>query len=187
MLFGQLSNRESLRDLITVVQAHRSKAYHLGLGKAVNISTLACARRLRANAAFEVNTNGEIYAFDSSTISLCLSVVWWATYKRQYISKYIFSGRPVDYTGLYQLLINKKNEIEAYELSLINQGGELTPERLNGFVDNILLSKDKIRDTSDGLNIDTVFPKVSEQEIINTSNADKYPVWIISRPIKGKK
>jgi site-specific recombinase XerD len=40
-----------------------------------------------------------------------------------------------NYTGLYQLLINKKNEIEAYELSLINQGGELTPERLNGFVD----------------------------------------------------
>jgi site-specific recombinase XerD len=40
-----------------------------------------------------------------------------------------------NYTGLYQLLNNKKNEIEAYELSLINQGGELTPERLNGFVD----------------------------------------------------
>jgi site-specific recombinase XerD len=40
-----------------------------------------------------------------------------------------------NYTGLYQLLINKKNEIEAYELSLINQGGELTPDLLSMFVD----------------------------------------------------
>jgi hypothetical protein len=102
MLFGQLSNRESLRDLITVLEAHRSKAYHLGLGRVVNLSTLARAnafrdyrifeefamymiaraRQLRANAAFEVNTNGEVYAFDSSTISLCLSVFWWATYRQ---------------------------------------------------------------------------------------------------------
>jgi site-specific recombinase XerD len=40
-----------------------------------------------------------------------------------------------NYTGLYQLLNNKKNEIEAYELSLINQGGDLTPELLSVFVD----------------------------------------------------
>jgi site-specific recombinase XerD len=40
-----------------------------------------------------------------------------------------------NYTGLYQLLVNKKNEIEAYELSLINQGVELTPDLLNIFVD----------------------------------------------------
>jgi site-specific recombinase XerD len=39
-----------------------------------------------------------------------------------------------NYTGLYQHLTNKKNEIEAYELSLINQGGELSPELLNRFV-----------------------------------------------------
>jgi hypothetical protein len=102
MLFVQLSNCESLRDLVTVVEAHRSKAYHLGLGRAVNLSTLAranaCrdyrifeefamymiarARQLRINAAFEVNTEGEVYAFDSSTISLCLSVFWWATYRQ---------------------------------------------------------------------------------------------------------
>jgi len=102
MLFGQLSNRESLRDLTTIIEAHKSKAYHLGFGKAVNVSTIArananrnykifeefamymidYARRIRANADFEVNTDGNVYAFDSSTISLCLSVFWWATYKR---------------------------------------------------------------------------------------------------------
>jgi len=40
------------------------------------------ARRLRANVEFEIKTQGNIYAFDSSIISLCLSVFWWATYKR---------------------------------------------------------------------------------------------------------
>ena len=33
MMFGQLSNRESLRDLIVAFEAHRSKQYHLGLGR----------------------------------------------------------------------------------------------------------------------------------------------------------
>lgn len=45
------------------------------------------------------------------------------------------SRKHPNYTGLYQLLVNKKNEIEAYELSLINQGVELTPDLLNIFVD----------------------------------------------------
>jgi hypothetical protein len=39
-----------------------------------------------------------------------------------------------NYTALYQLLTNKKNEIEAYELSLINQRGELTPDLLSVLV-----------------------------------------------------
>jgi site-specific recombinase XerD len=43
------------------------------------------------------------------------------------------SRKHPNYTGLYQMLNNKKNEIEAYELSLINQGGELTPDLLNVF------------------------------------------------------
>ena len=41
------------------------------------------------------------------------------------------SRKHPNYTGLYQLLNNKKNEIEA---CLINQGGELTPDLLNVFV-----------------------------------------------------
>ena len=33
LMFGQLSNRESLRDLILALEAHQGKSYHLGLGK----------------------------------------------------------------------------------------------------------------------------------------------------------
>ena len=35
MMFGQLSNRESLRDLIVAMEAHAGKLYHLGIGKSV--------------------------------------------------------------------------------------------------------------------------------------------------------
>ena len=47
MMFGQLSNQESLRDLIVDLDAHRSKCYHLGMGKNVSKSSLACANQDR--------------------------------------------------------------------------------------------------------------------------------------------
>jgi len=100
MLFGQLTNRDSLRDLIVALDAHSSKSYHLGFGISVTRSNLAkanetrnskifeafayhliaIARRKRANNDFEIK--GKIYAFDSSTIDLCLSVFWWATFRK---------------------------------------------------------------------------------------------------------
>jgi len=103
MIFGQLSGRESLRDLIVVLTAHKSKSYHLGFGGWVHLPTLAkanarrnykiyeqfasymigYARRVCANDNFEVEVDGDIYAFDSSTIDLCLSVFWWATFRRR--------------------------------------------------------------------------------------------------------
>ncbi|MGZ3823243.1 MAG: IS4 family transposase [Mucilaginibacter sp.] len=100
MLFGQLTNRDSLRDLIITLEAHSKKSYHLGLGKSVTRSNLAkanenrnskifeefayhligIARQKRANEDFEIK--GKIYAFDSSTIDLCLSVFWWAKFRK---------------------------------------------------------------------------------------------------------
>lgn len=100
MIFGQLTNRDSLRDLIVAIDAHSRKTYHLGFGKSVTRSTLAkanenrsskifeeyayhliaVARRKRANDNFEIK--GKIYAFDSSTIDLCLSVFWWAKFRK---------------------------------------------------------------------------------------------------------
>ena len=100
MIFGQLTNRESLRDLIVAVEAHSGKTYHLGFGKSVTRSNLAKAnekrnskifeefayhlidvsRNKRANDNFEIK--GKVYAFDSSTIDLCLSVFWWAKFRK---------------------------------------------------------------------------------------------------------
>ena len=99
MMFGQLTNRESLRDLIVAIDAHSSKCYHLGFGKNVTRSNLSkanenrdyrifeefayclidIARKKRANNDFEIQ--GKVYAFDSTTIDLCLSVFWWAKFR----------------------------------------------------------------------------------------------------------
>lgn len=100
MVFGQLTSRESLRDLIVVIEAHSQKSYHLGFGRSVTRSNLAkanenrdskifeefayhlidLARRKCLNDEFEIK--GKIYAFDSSTIELCLSVFWWAKFRK---------------------------------------------------------------------------------------------------------
>ena len=40
MIFGQLTNRDSLRDLIVIIDAHQNKAYHFGFGKSVTRSNL---------------------------------------------------------------------------------------------------------------------------------------------------
>jgi hypothetical protein len=101
LMFGQLSNRESLRDLIVALDAHHSKCYHLGMGKNVSKSSLARANQDRDYHIFEeyayylVNEarqkrvsnifqlGGNVYAFDSTTINLCLSVFWWAKFRKK--------------------------------------------------------------------------------------------------------
>ena len=100
MIFGQLSARESLRDLIIVIEAHQSKSYHLGFGKNVTRSNLSKANENRNYKIFEEFANhliliaqdkkskddfeikGNIYAFDSSTIDLCLSVFCWLIFEK---------------------------------------------------------------------------------------------------------
>ena len=101
MMFGQLSNRESLRDLTTAVVAHKRKSYHLGFGKNVSNTNLAYANGTRSYHIFEdyayylvaqarkkratdiFQLGGNVYAFDSTTIDLCLSVFWWAKFRRR--------------------------------------------------------------------------------------------------------
>ena len=100
LMFGQLSNRESLRDLIIAIEAHYQKCYHLGLGKHVTRSNLAKANTNRDYRIFEeyayylvsearrkrvtdiFKLDGNVYAFDSTTISLCLDVFWWAKFRK---------------------------------------------------------------------------------------------------------
>ena len=101
LMFGQLSNRESLRDLIVALDAHRAKCYHLGMGKNVSKSSLARANQNRDYHIFEefayylVNEarqkrvsdifelGGNVYAFDSTTVDLCLAVFWWARFRKK--------------------------------------------------------------------------------------------------------
>lgn len=100
LIFGQLCSRESLRDLTIIIKAHQSKMYHLGFGKNVSRSNLSKANERRSYEIFEEfayhliavaqtknrNENfeikGKIYAFDATTIDLCLSVFKWANFRK---------------------------------------------------------------------------------------------------------
>ena len=96
LLFGQLSNREGLRDLIVSITPFKSAFHHLGFGKNVSRSNLSKANETREVRIFQEFADkmvslakdrrsgikdfflsNNVYAFDSSTISLCLSVFWW--------------------------------------------------------------------------------------------------------------
>mgnify|MGYP005863393655 CR=1 FL=1 len=102
MVFGQLTARDSMRDLILSLEAHKSKYYHLGFGSTVSRRNLGTANEKRNfkifeefayvlieearnscyKTDFETNVEGNVYAFDSSTIDLCLSVFWWAEFRK---------------------------------------------------------------------------------------------------------
>lgn len=100
LIFGQLCSRESLRDLTIIINAHQSKIYHLGFGKNVSRSNLSKANERRSYEIFEEfayhliavaqsknkNENfeikGKIYAFDATTIDLCLNVFKWANFRK---------------------------------------------------------------------------------------------------------
>lgn len=100
LMFGQLSNRESLRDVVLATQALAGKAYHLGFGKYATKSTLADANNKRDHRIFEefayhtvaearncratdiFKLGGNVYAFDSTTIELCLEAFKWAIFRK---------------------------------------------------------------------------------------------------------
>ncbi|MEW5723045.1 MAG: IS4 family transposase [Thermodesulfobacteriota bacterium] len=102
MAFAQLTYREGLRDIECCLRAHQTKLYHMGLRAKVSKSTLADAnerrdwriwadfgqaligeaRDLYAHDAFSVELEQAAYAFDSTTIDLCLSLLPWATFRQ---------------------------------------------------------------------------------------------------------
>lgn len=102
MAFAQLTYRESLRDIETCLRAHQAKLYHLGIRGNIAKSTLAdaneqrdcriyadfamsliqTARTLYASNHFAVELEQTVYALDTTTIDLCLSVFPWARFRQ---------------------------------------------------------------------------------------------------------
>jgi hypothetical protein len=102
MVFGQLTSRDSMRDLMLSLEAHKPKYYHLGFGPTVTRRNLGKANENRSYKIFEefayelieearkscfkndfeVEVDGNVYAMDSTTIDLCLSVFWWAEFRK---------------------------------------------------------------------------------------------------------
>ena len=102
LAFAQLTSRESLRDIETCLRAMQPKLYHLGIRGRVARSTLADAnetrdwriygdfaqtliaraRALYCDEPFAVELAQTAYAFDATTIDLCLALFPWARFRR---------------------------------------------------------------------------------------------------------
>ena len=100
MAFAQLTYRESLRDIEVCLRGNQSKLYHMGIRSYISRSTLAdanenrdwriyadfaqilisIAKDLYAKDDFSINLQAEVYALDSTTIDLCLSLFPWARF-----------------------------------------------------------------------------------------------------------
>jgi hypothetical protein len=103
MAFAQLTYRESLRDIETCLRSMQNKLYHMGIRGKISRSTLADAnehrdwriyadfaqvlirqaRRLYADDDFGVELGETVYALDTTTIDLCLSLFPWAKFQKR--------------------------------------------------------------------------------------------------------
>lgn len=103
MAFAQLTYRESLRDIEACLRAMNSRLYHMGIRSTISRNTLAHAnetrdwriyadftqilidhaRRLYTREPFGVELDQAVYALDSTTIDLCLSVFPWAHFRKR--------------------------------------------------------------------------------------------------------
>ena len=102
MAFGQLTHRESLSDTMLCLKANAGKLYHLGIGDLVAKSTLSKANENRSYLIYEelamllitqakqlyfnddeleVSLKGNVFAIDATTIDLCLTTFYWATFR----------------------------------------------------------------------------------------------------------
>jgi hypothetical protein len=101
MAFAQLTYRESLRDIEACLRVAQPKLYHMGIRGKVSRNTLAHANQVRdwrifadfaqilidiarplyANESFGVDLEQSVYALDSTTIDLCLSLYPWAKFR----------------------------------------------------------------------------------------------------------
>jgi len=103
MSFAQLTYRESLRDIESCLGAIGSKLYHSGIRSRISRSTLAEANERRdwriyydyasglikearqlylKDSSFNIDIDNLVYAFDSTTIDLCLSLFPWANFRQ---------------------------------------------------------------------------------------------------------
>ena len=103
MMFGQLSQRDSLSDLIVCLQSQQNKSYHLGMGRGTSKSNLAKVNEKRdyriyesfaailvkqvqrlaiPEIRFDLSIDAPVYAIDATVVDLCLNVFWWGKFRK---------------------------------------------------------------------------------------------------------
>lgn len=156
LAFGQLAHRESLRDVVACLGAHREKLYHLGFGGPLSKTTLAKANELRdwrmyrdfaqilidearqlyaSDAVFDLALDGTYYAIDSTSIDLCLSLFGWAPYKEAQGAVKVHTQ--MDLRGsiptFFHITDGKVNDMNFLDLVSFERGAHYIMDR--GYVD----------------------------------------------------
>jgi hypothetical protein len=160
LIFGQLSNRESLSDLVLCLQTQKQKWYHLGIGNSISKSNLAHANEKRdwrifadfayyliaearknilpneAFADFEFNT---IYGVDTTIIDLCLEIFWWAKFRKNKgaIKLHTVLDLKTEIPCYVNITDGKVHEVNVLDLITFEPNGFYIMDR--GFVDYLRL------------------------------------------------
>jgi len=142
MCFAQLTYRESLRDIEACLRSMQNKLYHMGIRRKVSRSTLADAndgsdwriyadfaqvlihqaRNLYADDDFGMELGETVYALDSTTIDLCLSLFPWAKFQKGKSAIKLHAA--LDLRGSLPIFI-KITDARVYDLCILD---ELIPE-----------------------------------------------------------
>ena len=155
MAFAQLTYRESLRDIEICLSAQASKLYHMGFREPVRRSTLADAnetrdwriyaefaqrliaqaRKLYAGEDLGLDLTNSVYALDSTTIDLCLSVFPWAHFRttKSAVKMHTLLDLRGNIPGFIHISDGKLHDVNALDLLVPEPGAIYVMDR--GYVD----------------------------------------------------
>ena len=155
MAFAQLTYRESLRDIEICLSAQTSKLYHMGFREPVKRSTLADAnetrdwriyaefaqrliaqaRKLYANEELGLDLKNSVYALDSTTIDLCLSVFPWAHFRttKSAVKMHTLLDLRGNIPSFIHISDGKMHDVNALDLLVAEPGAIYVMDR--GYVD----------------------------------------------------
>jgi hypothetical protein len=161
MAFAQLTYRESLRDIETCLSVQASKLYHLGFREPVRRSTLADAnemrdwrihaelaqrliaqaRKLYAGESLGLDLTDTVYALDSTTIDLCLSVFPWAHFRstKAAVKMHTLLDLRGNIPSFIHVSDGKLHDVHALDLLLPEAGAIYVMDR--GYVDFVRLHR----------------------------------------------
>jgi len=155
MAFAQLTYRESLRDIEVCLSAQSSKLYHMGFRHEIKRSTLAdanetrdwriyaefaqClivqARKLYMGDSFGIELENTVYALDSTTIDLCLSLFPWALFRttKSAVKMHTLLDLRGNIPSFIHISDGKLGDVKALDILVLEAGAIYVMDR--GYVD----------------------------------------------------
>lgn len=151
MAFAQLTGRDGLRDIEACLNSHRDKLYRMGFRGQISRSTLAYANRNRTYLIYQdfgmhliararklyqgdplaLELDNTVYALDSSTIDLCLSVFPWAHFRRTKaaVKMHTLLGLRGSIPSFIALSTGKMHNVRALDVMPLEAGSIVTMDR----------------------------------------------------------